>query len=211
MSTRVPYERRGRVRQKARTRAALLDAARQLLAEGASPTVERAADRAQVSRTTAYRYFPNHRSLIAATYPDLDSPSLLGENPPSDATSRLELVMRRITEQLIAHEPELRAQLRLALEPKTNPKETLVLRQGRAITWIEDALAPLRDQLPLRELRTLVLAIRATTGIEAFVWLTDVGGAPPDEAVEIMRSSARTLLRSAIADSTTPRSASRRS
>jgi AcrR family transcriptional regulator len=210
MSTEVPYERRGRIRQKARTRAALLDAARQLLAEGATPTVERAADRAQVSRTTAYRYFPNHRSLIAATYPDLDSPSLLGENPPSDAPSRLELVMRRITEQLIAHEPELRAQLRLALEPKTHAKETLVLRQGRAITWIEDALAPLRDQLPPHELRTLVLAIRATTGIEAFVWLTDVGGVPPDEAVEIMRSSARTLLRSAIADATTSRSASRR-
>src|SRR5438034_11699722 len=103
MSTRVPYEERGRIRQKARTRSALLDAARQLLAEGATPTVERAADRAQVSRTTAYRYFPNHRSLIAATYPDLESSSLLGENPPSDATSRLELVMARITEQLIAH------------------------------------------------------------------------------------------------------------
>jgi AcrR family transcriptional regulator len=200
MSTKVPYEARGRTRQKARTRAALLHAARQLLAEGETPTVEQAADRAEVSRTTAYRYFPNRRSLIAATYPELESSSLLGENPPSDATSRLELVMRRFTEQILAHEPELRAQLRLALEPKTNPKETLVLRQGRAITWIEDALAPLRDQLPAAELKTLVLAIRATTGIESFVWLTDVGAVPRSEAVEIMRSSARTLLRSAIGE-----------
>jgi AcrR family transcriptional regulator len=200
MSTNVPYEQQGRIRQKARTRGALIEAARQLLAEGATPTVEQAADRAQVSRTTAYRYFPNHRSLIAATYPELESSSLLGENPPADATSRLKLVMTRLTEQILAHEPELRAQLRIALEPTTNSKETLVLRQGRAITWIEDALAPLRNQLPAGELRTLVLAIRATTGIEAFVWLTDVGAVPRDEAVEIMRSSAQTLLRSAIGE-----------
>lgn len=179
---------------------ALLDAARQLLAEGAMPTVEQAADRAQVSRTTAYRYFPNQRSLIVATYPELESPSLLEDDPPLDATTRLELVLERFTDQVVAHEPELRAQLRLSLDPQGGTRETLVLRQGRAITWIEDALEPLRGQLPRHELRTLALAIRATTGIEALVWLTDVGGVSRDEAVEIMRSSARTLLRSAVAE-----------
>jgi hypothetical protein len=40
-----------------------------------------------------------------------------------------------------------------------------------------------------------VLAIRATIGIEAFVWLTDVGGVSREEAVAIMRSSALSLLR----------------
>jgi len=45
-----------------------------------------------------------------------------------------------------------------------------------------------------------VLAIRATLGIEALVWLTDVAGVSRGEAVDIMRSSARTLMRSAIAD-----------
>jgi hypothetical protein len=40
-----------------------------------------------------------------------------------------------------------------------------------------------------------VLAIRATLGIEALVWLTDIAGLSREQAVEIMRSSARTLFR----------------
>ena len=37
-----------------------------------------------------------------------------------------------------------------------------------------------------------------TLGIEALVWLTDMGGLSREEAVEVMRSNARTLLRSAL-------------
>jgi AcrR family transcriptional regulator len=55
----------------------MVDAARQLLAEGIAPTVEQAAERAAVSRTTAYRYFPNQRALPIASYPELEMPSLL--------------------------------------------------------------------------------------------------------------------------------------
>jgi hypothetical protein len=85
--------------------------------------------------------------------------------------------------------------LRLSLEPASN--EHLVLRQGRAIGWIEEALEPLRDELPPAELRRLVLAIRSACGIEALVWLTDVGGLTRDEAADLMRWSARSLLRAA--------------
>ncbi len=195
-----PYELTGRTRQKARTRAAMLTATRELLAEGVTPTVEQAAERAAVSRTTAYRYFPNHRSLLIASYPELEAPSLLGSEPPADAAARLELVTERIAHQMLEHEPELRAMLRLSLElPRPDHRE-LSLRQGRAIGWIEDALAPLREHLAEAELHRLALAIRATLGIEAFVWLTDVGGLSRTDAVDLMRSSARTLLRAAGAD-----------
>ncbi|MEA2389013.1 MAG: hypothetical protein QOG41_1786 [Thermoleophilaceae bacterium] len=195
MTSAIPYDQSGRVQQKARTRAALLAAARELLAEGVSPSVEQAADRAAISRTTAYRYFPNRRSLIAATFPVLEQASLLGDDPPDDVEERLERLVDALTRQLLDHEPEYRAQLRLSLEPAEGPREPLALRQGRAIGWLEDALAPLRGRLPKAELRRLVLAIRATIGIEAFVWLTDVGGVSRDEAVAIMRSSALSLLR----------------
>jgi hypothetical protein len=45
-----------------------------------------------------------------------------------------------------------------------------------------------------------VLAIRAACGIEALVWLTDIGGLSREEAVEVMRGSAQALLRSAMAE-----------
>ena len=196
----IPYELTGRTEQKARTRNALIAAARQLLAEDTAPTVERAADRAAISRTTAYRYFQNQRALLHATYPDLEAPSLLGADAPAEPLPRLEAVVEHFTRQVVENEPELRAQLRLTLDPVPPDADTLPLRQGRAIGWFEDALAPVRDRMPDGDLRRLVLAIRATTGIEALVWLTDIAGLPRDEAVEIMRSSAMTLARAAIAN-----------
>lgn len=204
MSTSVPqsqgpYEQTGRVRQKARTRAALVTAARELLAEGVDPSVEAAADRAGVSRTTAYRYFPNRRALVAAGYPETEASSLLADDPPSDPAERLDAVIARIGAQLIDYEPELRAQLRLSLDPAMQG-EGLPLRQGRMVGWLEDALAPLRERLGDAQLRKLVLAIRATLGIEALVWLTDVGGLSREEALEIMGSSARTLVAAALGD-----------
>ena len=198
----IPYELTGRTRQKARTRKALVSAARQLLAEGVMPTVEQAADRAEISRTTAYRYFPNQRGLLLATYPELEAASLLGPAPPSDPLARLDIAVRELTNQIVELEPELRAHLRLSLEPQPPGMEALPLRQGRAIRWLEDALAPLRGRMPDQDLRRLVLAIRATVGIEALVWLVDIAGLSREEAVGIMRSSAATLAHGAIAGST---------
>lgn len=36
-------------------------------------------------------------------------------------------------------------------------------------------MAPLRDRLSDKDLHRLALAIRATLGIEALVWVTDIG------------------------------------
>jgi AcrR family transcriptional regulator len=197
MGMSIPYERTGRTNQKTRTRTALVAAARELLAEGANVTVELAADRATISRTTAYRYFPNRRELLTAVYPEIDEPSLLDVDAPTDPAARLELVLEHFTRNILEHEPALRAQLRLSLEPRAAEPDRLPFRQGRAIGWIEDALEPLRERMPATELRRLVLAIRATTGIEALIWLTDVAGLSRQEAVELMRASAHALLRDA--------------
>ena len=134
--------------------------------------VGRAAEHAGVSRTTAYRYSPNQRSLLVATYPMVGAESLLDDDAPADPHERLEIVTRAIGERLLESEAELRAMLRLSLDPANEAE--LPLRAGRAIGWIEDALAPLRDALSASELRRLALSIRATLGIEPFVWLTDL-------------------------------------
>ena len=195
----IPYELTGRREQKVRTRGALVAAARELLAAGVTPTVEQAAAHAAISRTTAYRYFPNQRSLLLAAHPEIEARSLLGENPPDDPDARLELATEALTRLTVETEPQLRMMLRLSLEPDGR-RDALPLRQGRAIGWLEDALAPLRGQLDEDARRRLVLAIRAVCGIEALVWLTDVAGLSRDEAVDVMRWSARALLQSARAE-----------
>ena len=109
----------GRVHQKARTRDSLIRATRQLLAAGDTPTVEQVAAAASISRATAYRYFPNQRALLVASYPEIADSSLLGPDPPADAAARLEIVAEAIARQAVEHESELRAMLRLSLEPDT--------------------------------------------------------------------------------------------
>ena len=54
-----------RDRQKLRTRRALLAAAARFLSEGRQPTVAEVAEAAEISRATAYRYFPTQDSLLA--------------------------------------------------------------------------------------------------------------------------------------------------
>ncbi|MEJ7876304.1 MAG: TetR/AcrR family transcriptional regulator [Solirubrobacterales bacterium] len=201
MSMSISYTETGRTRQKSRTRRELVAAARTLLAQGLDPTVEQAAEAAEVSRATAYRYFPNQRALLTAVFPEIATTSLLPTPPPKEPEARLDVVIAELGRQLIEHEPELRAQLRVSLEPG-NEAAVMPFRTGRAIGWIEEALDPLLDQVPASELRRLVLAIRASAGIESFVWLTDVGGVPRKEAAEIMRWSARALLRAVLSDAT---------
>lgn len=188
-----PYELTGRTQQKARTRSAMVAAAREFLAEGVTPTVEQAAQRAGISRTTAYRYFSNQRALLIASYPELAAASLLDNDASADPVDRLDVVTQNIARQILEYEQELRAMLRLSLEPDVTP-ERLPLRQGRALAWIEDALSPLQQRFAEPDLRRLALAIRATIGIEPLVWLTDVGGLSREQACDVMRSSARAVL-----------------
>jgi hypothetical protein len=90
--------------------------------------------------------------------------------------------------------------LRLSLELDEVQREQLLLRQGRVITWLKEALAPLSGPLSEPALTRLVYAIRASAGIEALVWLCDVAGLSRDEAKELMIWSAHSLLRSSLTD-----------
>ncbi|MBN9110625.1 MAG: TetR family transcriptional regulator [Pseudonocardia sp.] len=195
----IPYELTGRRNQKARTRTALVDAARELLSRGTTPTVEDAAEAAAVSRTTAYRYFPNQRALVAAAYPEVDQSSLLPENPPDDPEQRLDLLLHATNRIVRDWEMQLRAALRLSLEPGSDPTEP-VMRRGRVIGWLADALEPLATTHPAVDRDRLAVAIRAATGIEAFVWLVDVARYSPDDALATMHWNGLAILRTALRD-----------
>jgi AcrR family transcriptional regulator len=203
------YEQNGRTDQKRRTREALVIAARELVAKGESPTVEAAAEAASISRTTAYRYFPSQHALLAAAHPETMATSLLPDDAPDDVESRLDMVVGAITRMVVRTETQQRTMLRLSLEADREERARLPLRQGRAIKWLEEALAPLRPKLGEAGVRRLAIAVRSAIGIEAFAWLTDVAGLSRNDATELMRWSARAMLQTAVADHDT-RSASRR-
>lgn len=200
MSMSISYVETGRRNQKARTREDIVAAVRRLIASGNTPTVEQAADAAGVSRATAYRYFPNQRTMLVAAHPMIEARSLLGPDAPDEVTARLDRVVDELTRSLIDLEPEHRTTLRLSLESDASQREHLLLRQGRAIGWLEEALLPLRGTISTGELRRLVYAIRCAVGIEALVWLCDVAGLSRTDAIKQMRWSSQALLRAATAD-----------
>jgi hypothetical protein len=86
-------------------------------------------------------------------------------------------------------------------------RNDLPFRTGRALVWIEEALAPLRGTLPEAQFRRLALAIRSAVGIEALVWLTDIAGLSREAAVELVCWSARALLRTALEEAGTKHTA----
>jgi len=200
MSMSISYEDIGRRNQKARTHAALVAAARELLSRGVTPTVEQTAVAASISRATAYRYFPNRHALLVAAHPEVEATSLLGSDPPLDPEVRLDRVVVGLAEMFLAAEQSYRTMLRLSLEPGSSGRRELVLRKGRRLLWIEDALEPLRDRLTSTELDRLIQAVSAVVGIEALVVLTDLADLSRDRAVDVMRWSAAALLRSALAE-----------
>ncbi|MEP6638568.1 MAG: TetR/AcrR family transcriptional regulator [Chloroflexota bacterium] len=200
MSSQISYVNVGRIRQKARTESALMEAARQLMSQGVVPTVEDAAAQAGVSRATAYRYFPDQRALLVSAYPIIETPSLLPETAPADVFERVRHVARSILDSIVANEVALRAQLRLSLEG-TAARVELPLRKGRRIMWFEDALAPLRTELRPRSFRRLTLGLAAVVSLEVLIWLVDLARLSRKAAVEQILWTAEQIVRSATTSS----------
>jgi AcrR family transcriptional regulator len=188
------YERVGRTRQKQRTRAAIVAAARDLVARGgAAPTVEEAAAAASVSRTTAYRYFRSQQDLLVAAHPETEATSLLPDDVGAGAEERLLSAVGEFHRLILETEQQQRTMLRLSLDPET-ATSALPLRQGRAIGWFEEALAPLLPTLGEGGVHRLAVAVRSAVGIESLVWLTDVAGLSRAAATTQMQWSARAML-----------------
>jgi AcrR family transcriptional regulator len=202
----TPYESTGRTGQKSRTRLALITATQALLAAGLTPKVEDAAAQAGISRTTAYRYFPNQRSLLLAAHPSISPETLLPADAPDDPKARLDVVITAFSTYNFTWEPQLRTSLRLSLNLTADHS---VLRQGRAIGWIAEALTPLHDIHPHVDIHRLAIAIRSATGIETLIWLVDVAGYTREQAADTVRTTAHALLDAAIRDNLPPPAARR--
>lgn len=115
--------------------------------------------------------------------------------------------MAAFTRYNFSWEPQLRSALRLSLEAggdrrqvdgETAAAQRPLLRRGRAISWIEDALEPLRHSHPNVDRYELAVAIRSATGIESLIWLQDIAAQSREQAAETVRRTAHALLKAAL-------------
>jgi AcrR family transcriptional regulator len=191
------------VAQKARTRAAIVDAAVELIAQGDAATVEAAAARAGVGRGTAYRYFVNQRALLAAAHPRATATTMLPPDAPTDAVERLRIVIQEITRMTSTTEPALRTMLRLSLDDDIASRD-LPLRVGRRLIWVDEALESLAGSVQPDLLQALTIAVAATCGIEVYVWLKDIAGLSAEEAAGLQRWIAEILVLGGLDDQAPP-------
>jgi AcrR family transcriptional regulator len=179
-----------------RNRQALLDAAAVLMDEGIVPTIADAADRAEISRATAYRYFssPEHlqnEAALDAIAKRIDALPLeaLEDASVEDAVASL---IGRVHQMSLDHEVAFRTMLRLSLDPAGGS------RGGRRMGWIGALLdrAGVPEDIKMRA----VPALSLLCGIEAHIVLSDVCGLKPDAARNTLDWAARVLTRAAIAE-----------
>jgi AcrR family transcriptional regulator len=194
---------RGRERQTRRTRRALLAAADEIFAEGRVPTVAAVAERADVARATAYRYFPTQEALL------LDA-SFLGDSEPlrslpdlakeiPDPRDRLAEAVRRGAAWTLERETRLRAILRTSLDPDQD-----VTRPARRRVYIAELLADVRDLIAPDDYERLTGSLTLLFGIDPIVSLRDNGDVEPKRIPDVLAWAAYALVDAALADPLVP-------
>jgi AcrR family transcriptional regulator len=190
-----------RDRQTRRTRRALVAAADELFAEGRVPTVAAVAERADVARATAYRYFPTQEALLVETT-FLGDSQAMREIPTlvaiADPAERLAQAVRTGAEWTLGREARLRMILRASLDPggATN-------RPARRRGFIAALLEPERDVLPDAVLERLAGALTLLFGIDPIVSLLDNGDVPRERIPDVLAWTARRLVEVVMAEART--------
>jgi AcrR family transcriptional regulator len=198
----------------------LLRTAADLVAQGKAPSVTEVADAADVSRRTAYRYFPTQEQLLAEVSlehlrPQVESALKIAAERqlPAQVLDEAVTGMQRIA---IKNEALLRAIVRLSLERRLGGQQTeipklLPVRGSRRVEWIENVLAPARPLLTGSHFERLVSGLTLCLGVESLITLQDVRRLASEDAIEICRWAAHAMFETALREQNDAASKSRHS
>ncbi len=188
--------------QRGRTRKAIVRAAARLLERGGRPSLDGVAAEAEVSRATAYRYFPGLDALLSEAAVDALVPEpedLFGADAPKGAAERLALVDATFDRACREREVPLRLMLARTLERSVQPGgDEAPLRQNRRVPMIEQALAPLGSGVDREH---LIPALAMVIGTEGLIALKDVVGLDEAQSRAVRRWAIAALLKAALAGS----------
>lgn len=159
----------------------LLDTAVLLIQQtGNIPSLAELAVRSNVSRATAYRYFPSRSVLITTVIDASLGPvrHLAADN--LGGRERVHELFKSTFPRFKEFEPQLRAAAQLALEQWALERAGLLeeepYRRGHRIRILDHAIAPLAPDLPGPVRDRLHRGLSLIYGIEAYVILKDMWG-----------------------------------
>ncbi|MCC5987459.1 MAG: TetR family transcriptional regulator [Pararhodobacter sp.] len=180
-----------RTSQKQRTRDAILDGARRLLARGEAVTVAAAAAEHRISRATAYRYFSDPQALtLEAGLATLVPPYEEVTAGTTDLRSRLSAITAAMIRLTLENETAFRQYLSHAV---TAPGGTRT-RGARRVAYMKRALRDMPHDLAPARQADLVASLSTVAGVEGLISLTDVAGRDTATAARLMGEIADAIL-----------------
>lgn len=188
---------------RARTRRLMLETATRLMQAGVTPSVSEVAEAAEVSRATAYRYFPSQAALVEAVVDEALGPILAWQSASTDPQARVADLFGTSLPRIDDFEATFRAALKLALDEwaqrraGASPSEP-PFRRGHRVDLLREALVPLRGSLPAAKVERLAQALSLIFGVEALVVLKDMWGLDAGSTEDVVRWAAAALVRAAI-------------
>jgi AcrR family transcriptional regulator len=197
-----PAEPRG---ARARTRKLMLDTAIGLMQRGQTPSVSDVAEAAQVSRATAYRYFPSQAALVHAVVDEALGPILDWRSDSPDAEARITDLLTLSMPRVAEFEATFKAALKLSLEQWAQRQAGTLgteppFKRGHRVHLLQMAIAPLKNKLPEAKFQRLAKALSLVYGLEVLIVLKDLWGLEFDELKDVAVWAAGALVRAAVAE-----------
>jgi len=188
---------------KASTWRLLLETGMRLIREhGHVPSIAEVAVRADVSRATAYRYFPNRSILITAIVDASLAPVRTYESTSPDGKERLHELFAKTFPLFQEFEPQMRAAAQLTLEQWALDRAGLLeeepYRRGHRVRILARAMEPLAPKLPAAVRDRLHKALSVVYGIEPYLVLKDIWRLPNREVDRIAVWMADALVDAAL-------------
>lgn len=177
----------GRVKQKQKTRIAIIEAAKRLMEKSRKITLEDVAEEAGISRATIYRYFSNVDLLITETSLDIyyRTPHELAQDIAELSLQERVFYLQDYYNKLAQeHEIAFRRYLSTALaESVTSNKK---IRGARRVEALKLALAPFKGRMSRKDYVRLINISSVLMGIDALTISKDVCGLDNQETSELL-------------------------
>jgi AcrR family transcriptional regulator len=161
---------------RARTRRLMLETAIRLMQSGITPSVTEVAEAAEVSRATAYRYFPSQAALVHAVVDEALGPILEWKSDETDARVRIMDLLATALPRIDEFEATFKAALKLSIEQWSQRQAGTLgsepqFTRGPRIDLLRDAIAPLAGKLGEPAQDRLAQALSLVFGVETLVVL----------------------------------------
>lgn len=191
---------------RARTRRLMLETATRLMQSGVTPSVSEVAEAAEVSRATAYRYFPSQAALVQAVVDEGLGPILTWKSNSKDPEQRVAELFASAMPRIEAFEATFKAALKLSLDQWARRQAGTLgaepaFKRGHRIDLLKDAIAPLKGQLKPRQFKRLAQALSMMFGVEVLIVLKDIWGLDSRDMMAVAEWTAGALVRAAVAES----------